>query len=49
MYVHLLVNAWIHAMVVMLVIGWEWKGIIGLEGVRGLYWIIVIPAGFAVY
>ena len=49
MYVHLLVNSWIHAMVVILVIGWEWKGIIGLEGVRGLYWIIVIPAAFAVY
>jgi len=48
-YVHLLINAFIHAFVVTCIIAWSWRGMIGLKGWNGFYWLLILPALFGMF
>ena len=48
-YVHFLVNGFVHAALVSVIMLWNWRDVLGLKDWMGLFWLVVLPALFGMY
>ena len=48
-YVHFLINGFVHSALVSIIMLLNWKSIIGLKDWMGMFWLVVLPAFFGMY